>query len=65
MSEESQVERSEHQDNSNIQYQPFPESVSKERKIHPDDQDDHRQHIKHGKYPVAAHFAFCSASAPL
>jgi hypothetical protein len=33
MPEESQVESSEHQDNANIRYQPFPESVSEEREI--------------------------------
>jgi hypothetical protein len=33
MPEESQVESCEHQDNANIRYQPFPESVSEEREI--------------------------------
>jgi len=32
-SEESQIESREHQDNANVRYQPFPESVSEERDI--------------------------------
>jgi hypothetical protein len=32
--EESQVESSKHQDNANIHYQPFPESVSEEHEIY-------------------------------
>src|SRR6202030_43414 len=34
--QESEVERCEHQDDSNIHCQPFPESVSEEHEIYPD-----------------------------
>jgi hypothetical protein len=51
--EESQVESSEHQDNANIHYQPFPESVSKEQQIYADYNDCHHHHIKHDKYLFA------------
>src|SRR5262249_17434197 len=40
--EESQVESSEHQDNANIHYQSFPESVSKEHEIYTDYNGCHR-----------------------
>jgi hypothetical protein len=36
VSEESQVESREHQDDANVHYQPFPESVSEERDIQTD-----------------------------
>jgi hypothetical protein len=64
MPEKSQVESREHQDDSNIHYQPFPESNSEEREIHSDYDGDHRHHVKHDNYPVAraAHFALASAT---
>jgi hypothetical protein len=55
-SEESKVESSEHQDNSNIHYQPFPESVSEEHEIYADYDGDHRHHVKHDSY-LSAHFS--------
>lgn len=61
--EESQVESAEHQDNADIHYQPFPESVSEEREIDADDDGDHRHHIKHDS-DLSAHFPSPSA-APL
>jgi hypothetical protein len=45
--EESQVESSEHQDNTNIHCQPFPESVSEEHEIYTDYDGCHRHHVKH------------------
>jgi hypothetical protein len=44
--EESQVERCEHQDDANVHCQPFPESVSEERKIHTDYDGCHCHHVK-------------------
>ncbi|MFZ0845663.1 MAG: hypothetical protein WAM62_07710, partial [Pseudolabrys sp.] len=41
----SEIKSPEHQDNANIHDQPFPESVSQERKIHADDHGNHRHHI--------------------
>jgi hypothetical protein len=54
--EKSKVESSEHQDNANIHYQPFPESVSEEHEIYADYDGDHRHHVKHGSY-LSAHFS--------
>ena len=48
--EESQVESCEHQDNANIHYQPFPESVSEEHEIYTDYDGCHRHHVKHDSY---------------
>lgn len=56
MLQESQVERCKHQNDSNIHYQPFPESVPEEQEIYTDDDGCHRHHIKHDSYP-AAHFS--------
>jgi|SRR6516164_11240853 len=53
--EESHVESSEHQDNANIYYQPFPESVSEEREIYTDYNGDHRHRVKHFSCP-SVHF---------
>jgi hypothetical protein len=57
--EKSQVESSEHQDNPNIHDQPFPESVSEERKIYTDYNGRHRHHVKHYSYP-SIHFSTTS-----
>ena len=53
--EESQVESSEHQDNANIHYQSFPESVSEEHEIYTDYNGCHRDYVKHYSYP-SVHF---------
>jgi hypothetical protein len=47
MLEKSQVESREHENDADIRYQPFPESVSEERQIQSDDNSDHRCHVKH------------------
>src|SRR5580704_5027197 len=52
--QESQVESCEHQDDANIHYQPFPESVSEEHQIYPDYDGYHRHHTKHDS--LSAHF---------
>jgi hypothetical protein len=44
--EESQIESCEHQDNANVRYQPFPESVSEEREIYTDYDGNHCHHEK-------------------
>jgi hypothetical protein len=54
--EESKVESSEHQDNANIHYQPFPEPISEEHEIYTDYDSDHRHHVKHDSY-LSAHFS--------
>jgi hypothetical protein len=54
--QESQVESCEHQDDSNIHCQPFPESVSKEHEIYSDYDGCHSHHVKHDRY-LFAHFS--------
>ena len=54
MPEESQVERSENQDNSNIHHQPFPESVSEEHEVYSDYNRCHRDHVQRDSY-LSAH----------
>ncbi len=44
--EESKVESGEHQNDANVDHQPFPESVSEERKIDTDYYRCHCQHVK-------------------
>jgi transposase len=44
--EESRIESCEHQDNANVRYQPFPESVSEEREIYTDYDGYHCHHVK-------------------
>src|SRR5215831_8107445 len=58
-SEESQVESCEHQDNANIHYQSFPESVSEEHEIYADYNGCHRHHVEHYSYP-SVHFSTTS-----
>src|SRR5580700_6967691 len=58
--EESQVESCEHQDNANIHYQPFPESVSEEHEIYTDYDGRHRHHVEHHDY-LSAHFSLILA----
>jgi hypothetical protein len=54
--QESQVESCEHQDDSNIHCQPFPESVSEEHEIYTDYDGCHRHRVKHDSY-LSAHFS--------
>src|ERR1700736_3974109 len=54
--QESQVEGCEHQDDSNIHCQPFPESVSEEHEIYTDYDGCHRHHVKHDSY-LSVHFS--------
>jgi hypothetical protein len=44
--EESRIESCEQQDNTNVRYQPFPESVSEEREIHTHYDGYHCHHVK-------------------
>ena len=54
--QESQVEGCEHQDDSNIHCQPFPESVSEEHEIYTDYDGCHCHHVKHDNY-LSDHFS--------
>jgi hypothetical protein len=48
--EESRVESREHQDNANIHYQSFPESVFEDYEIYADYDGYHRQREQHDRY---------------
>jgi hypothetical protein len=54
--QESEVESYEHQDDTNIHGQPFPEPVSEEQDIYSDYDGYHRHHVKHDGY-LSAHFS--------
>jgi hypothetical protein len=49
-SEDYQVESGEHQDNPNIRYQPFPESVSEKYEVYTHYDGCHRRHVNHNSY---------------
>jgi hypothetical protein len=53
--QESQVEGNKHQDNADVRYQPFPESIPEEQHICTDDNSYHRQNVKRGRH-VLYHF---------
>jgi hypothetical protein len=53
--EESEIESCEHQDNTDIHRQPFPESVSEEREVYTDYDGCHRQRVKYSSY-LSVHF---------
>jgi hypothetical protein len=55
VSEESQVEGGEHQDDANIRDQPFPKSISEKRDIYTNDDGYHHYRVKRARYP-SAHF---------
>ncbi|MGC1779695.1 MAG: hypothetical protein WBB34_17305 [Xanthobacteraceae bacterium] len=54
--EESQVECSEHQDDSYIHNKPFPEPISKEQDIHSNYDGCHQHDVKHHSYQ-SSHFS--------
>jgi hypothetical protein len=56
VSEESQIESREYQDNANVHHQPFPESVSEERDIQTD-YDGHHYHEVKRDSDLSAHFS--------
>ena len=47
MLRESQIERPEHQDNSDVHHQPLPEPVPEEQEVHADHDRYEREHVKH------------------
>ena len=50
---EEQVNGSEHDDDGDIRGQPFPKPVSEEQEVDADDDDHHRQYVKHGSDTTA------------
>src|SRR5450755_262254 len=47
MLQEPEIERREHQDNSDVYYQPLPELVPEEQDVHADHDGNQREHVKH------------------
>ena len=45
--QEPQIERREHQDNSDVHYQPLPEPVPEEQNVHADHDSYQHEHVKH------------------
>ena len=45
--QERQIERPEHENNSDVHYQPRPEPVAEEQDVHADHDDYQREHVKH------------------
>src|SRR6266446_3454846 len=45
--QEPQIERREHEDNSDVYYQPLPEVVPEEQDVHADHDGYQREHVKH------------------
>ena len=45
--QEPQIERREHQDDSDVHHQPLPESVPEEQDVYPDHDGYQREHVKH------------------
>jgi hypothetical protein len=61
MLQKSQVERYEHQDDSNIRHQPFPEPVPEEQDIYTDHDGYHQHYIKYDRC-LSRHFSHPSKS---
>jgi hypothetical protein len=62
-SKKSQIESGKHQDDADIDYQPFPELASEELEIYTDYDDHHRHHVKHDSH-LSAHVSKHSANDP-
>jgi hypothetical protein len=54
---EPQIERREHQDNSDVHHQPRPELVPEEHDVHADHDANQREHVKHDGN-LSAHLSF-------
>ena len=54
---EPQIERREHQDNSDVHHQPRPELVPEEQDVHADHDAYQREHVKHDGN-LSAHLSF-------
>src|SRR6516225_10910741 len=60
--EEPQIERPEHQDNSDVHHQPLPEPVPEEQDVHADHNGYQREHVKyHGR--LSSHPSFLLRAA--
>jgi 1,2-phenylacetyl-CoA epoxidase PaaB subunit len=48
--EESQIKGSKHQDNADVHYQPFPESILKEQQVYTNDNGNQHRNVKHDRH---------------
>src|ERR1700722_5066181 len=53
--QESQIKGRKHQDNSDVNYQPFPESILKEQYIYANNNGNQHPNVKHDRH-VSCHF---------
>lgn len=60
MLQKPEVERAEHQNDSDIYRQPFPEVVPEEQKVNANHDHNQREHIQHGD-GLSSHASFYSA----
>jgi hypothetical protein len=60
--QEPEIERGEHQDDSDVYHQPRPESVSEKQDVHADHDDYQREHAKHDGC-LFAHLSFLPRAA--
>jgi len=51
--QEPQIERPEHEDNSDVHYQPLPKPVPEEQDVHADHDDYQCEHVKHNGYLIS------------
>src|SRR5665213_1449128 len=51
--QENQIERREHQDNSDVYHQPLQEVVPEEQDVHADHDGYQREHVKHDRAPYS------------
>src|SRR5215510_3700722 len=64
MLQEPQIERREHQDNSDVYYQPLPEPVPEEQDVHADHDGYQREHVKHDRC-LSSHPSFLLRAAEI
>ncbi len=48
--EESQIKGCKHQDNADVHYQPFPESILKEQQVYTNDNGNQHRNVKHDRH---------------
>src|SRR5262249_57428524 len=64
MLQEPQIERREHQDNSDVYYQPLPEPVPEEQDVHADHDGYQREQVKHDRC-LSSHPSFLLRAAEI
>ena len=62
--QEPQIDGREHQDNSDVHYQPLPEVVPEEQHVHTDYDGHQRQHVKRDSWLSSQRFLLLCATEP-